>query len=174
MPHLTDFWKDGSIVSAMSEGIYDDIPQDPPAGRSRRRRLFHLRRRAELITTATRSPAENRRSRERIYLIIQLARIPLLALSGLALYWGNWPVALLLFTVSVPLPAVAVIIANEKGEKLDKREKHVYKPGVYRELEEQQRLEAARQAELERAPGPDEGSETIDAEDPDTESPKES
>lgn len=174
MPHLIDFGNNGSIVSAMSEGIYDDVPEESPAGSSRRR-LFSLRRRAELITSATRSPAENRRSRERIYLIIQLARVPILALSALALFWwDNWPIALLLFAISIPLPAVAVVIANESREKPDKRTASVYKPGLMRELEQQQRLAAARQAELEQAPEPaDEGPETIDLdEDPPRTDPK--
>lgn len=174
MPHFPDFGNNGSIVKAMTEGIYDDEPEDTAEVHRRRRRLWPLRRRALLITSARRSPAENRRHREKVYFAIQIARVPLLVLSGLALFWWqNWPVAVLLFAVSIPLPAVAVILANEKGEKRDKRTANVYKPALLRELAAQEELDNARQAQLEQASGrakdePEGEPETIDAEeDPD-------
>ena len=45
------------------------------------------RRKAELITSAKRSPMENLRSRERAYLIMQGMRIPFVFLSIAAVMW---------------------------------------------------------------------------------------
>lgn len=154
----------------MSEGIYDDVPEEPTSGHQRRRRGWRpWRRPAELITSAQRSPAENRRSRERVYFFLQAIRIPILVLSGLALFWlENWPIAILLFAISIPLPAIAVVIANEKGEKRDPRQPNVYKPALLREQAEQERLTRTRQAELEaRRAGETRGEEpeTINSED---------
>ena len=54
--------------------------------------------------------------------------------------------------VSVPMPWIAVVIANGVGEPADKRKPRVYKPGVVREQnrkwEEQQRQRALKEAEM--------------------------
>lgn len=149
----------------MTEGIYEDVPEESADAKPRRRRWFTLRRRrAALITNLHRSVEENRHSRERVYAILQGVRIPLLILSAITLFWlENWPLSLLLFAISIPLPAVAVILANEKGEKRDPRAPNVYKPALMREEARRQELEAIRQRELAAAdaePDP----ETIDAE----------
>lgn len=140
----------------MGEEIYEadsGAANGPGEGRGRRFRL--RRRRASLITTATRSAAQNRLHRERVYFSIQLARVPLLLLCGLSVFlWHNWWLSAILFIISVPLPAVAVIIANEKGEKRDPRSRNVYKPAVMRELAEQEQLEARARREL-TEPDPD-------------------
>lgn len=145
----------------MNEGIYEADPADSTSAEPAHRRRFRLRRRtAALITTATRSPAENRRHRERVYAMIQLARVPLFVLCALSVFWWhNWWLTAFFFLISIPLPAVAVILANEKGEKLDRRSRQVYKPAVLRELAHQEELAARAQQQLEASPE----AETIEA-----------
>lgn len=107
-----------------------------------------IRRRGDrhLITDAQRSPEQNRRSRETQYLILQLMRIPFIALSLLATFWWhNWWLGAIFFIVSIPLPWISVMVANGQGEVREKRERNVYKPAVARQ---EQQLEAARQAQL--------------------------
>lgn len=151
----------------MDEGIYDDVPEESAGRPPRRRRWSPLRRRrAALITNLHRSASENRHSRERIYAILQGVRIPLLILSAMTFFWlENWPLSLLLFAISIPLPAVAVVLANEKGEKRDPRAPNVYKPALMREEARRRELEAIRQRELAAAENePDPEPETIDVE----------
>lgn len=149
---------------------------DGPTSRARKR--FRLgRRRAELITDARRSPAEDLRRREHIYAWLQGARLPALLISAGSYLWlGDWIFSGLLFIISVPLPWIAVVIANGRGERRDKRSASVYKPQAAREYNAYLAAEAAHRAELEAAeqqklgelpPGEDEH-ETIDhTEDPD-------
>lgn len=110
----------------------------------RRRVLFHgfrSRRRRALITDAKRSPEQNLQSREAQYLWLQAVRVPFILLSIASAWWlGNWWIATILFIVSVPLPWIAVMLGNAKGESRDPREKNVYKPALsraYAALEEQ-------------------------------------
>ncbi|SDR97456.1 Protein of unknown function [Corynebacterium timonense] len=110
------------------------------------------RRPRQLITDATRTPEQNLRSRERVYMILQMLRLPFILLAIVAAwYLDNWWLAGILFVVSIPLPWVAVMIGNGKGEKRDRRSRNVYKPAVAREY---QRLESERRRQLE-AGGPD-------------------
>ncbi|CAM3890852.1 DUF3099 domain-containing protein [Corynebacterium frankenforstense] len=117
--------------------FFVDAPADTPAGDSgstghHRWRL--RRRRAELITSQHRTAGQNLHRRKVIYLTLQLLRLPLIALALVTyLVWENWWLAAIVFVVSVPLPWVAVVIANEKGEVADKRERNVYKPAAVRE-----------------------------------------
>lgn len=109
------------------------------------------RRRAQraLITDAIRSPEQNRRSREKRYLLLQGVRLPLIVLCLVAAFvWQNWVLAAIFFTVSVPLPWISVMVANGDGEVREKRERNVYKPAVARA-----QLEAERQAQLGPAGG---------------------
>ncbi|OIR45521.1 DUF3099 domain-containing protein [Corynebacterium sp. NML130628] len=106
--------------------------------------LFHglrSRRRRALITDAKRSPEQNLQSREAQYLWLQALRVPFILLSIASAWWlGNWWIATILFIVSVPLPWIAVMLGNAKGEARDPREKNVYKPALsraYAALEEQ-------------------------------------
>ncbi|WP_342319879.1 DUF3099 domain-containing protein [Corynebacterium mayonis] len=126
-------------------GDKDGASSSPSSPRGRK---FRLRRRhTELITDATRSPELNIRSRERVYMVLQLLRLPFILLSILfAWVWANWWLAGILFVVSVPLPWVAVMIGNGQGEKRDPRTRNVYKPAVARE---HTRLEMQRRRELE-------------------------
>lgn len=122
-----------------------DVDVEDVEASSTKRRV--RRRRRVLITDAQRSPELNRRSREKQYMILQGIRMPLLALSMVSAFaWNNWWLASILFVVSIPLPWLSVMVANGQGEKRDARQRNVYKPAVIRE---EQRLEAARRAELE-------------------------
>lgn len=100
--------------------------------------------RSVLITDAKRTPYENLRHRERVYAWLQGARVPFLLASGATyMWWQNWIVSALLFAISVPLPWIAVVIANGHGEPRDKRAPKVYKPAVARfEVEQAQAAQA--------------------------------
>lgn len=125
---------------------FDGPAVDVEAEAAPRRRRWWRPRRRELITDATRSPEQNLRSRERVYMVIQMLRLPFILLSIFcAWYLGNWWLAGALFVISVPLPWVAVMIGNGQGEKRDARSRNVYKPAVARE---QYRLEVQRRREL--------------------------
>ncbi|WKD57530.1 hypothetical protein CAPI_04860 [Corynebacterium capitovis DSM 44611] len=115
---------------------------------------WRLARRSErhLITDAVRSPEQNIRSRERRYIAIQSLRLPFIAIAILAaLGWHNWWIAGVMFTVSIPLPWVAVMIGNGQGEKRDPRARNVYKPAAAREA---YRVEMERRSQLD-AGGPE-------------------
>lgn len=106
---------------------------------------------AALITDARTSPLRNYRYRRRTYAALQWSRIPLLLLAGAAFMWWHveW-LAVVLTIASVPMPWIAVVIANGVGEPADKRAPRVYKPGVAREeaaRRERERLALARSAE---------------------------
>lgn len=142
----------------MSDDTYDDdsAGQAEEADRTRRRLRRLVPRRAELITDKRRSPAENLRHRERLYMILQLSRIPFLILAVVAfLWWENWIISALLFVISIPMPWIAVVFANAQGEPRDRRAPQVYKPGIAREAEIRRQLAASRQAELEAAAEPE-------------------
>ncbi|NLA56307.1 MAG: DUF3099 domain-containing protein [Corynebacterium humireducens] len=134
----------------------EDPADESPTGAGRRRRRLLRRRRAELITTARRSPAENLRHRERVYTWLQLSRLPALLVSAGSYLWlGDWVFSGVLFLISVPLPWIAVVIANGRGEVREKRTRNVYKPQAAREYyaavdaAEKSRLEAPERPELE-------------------------
>ncbi|WP_067700524.1 DUF3099 domain-containing protein [Nocardia jejuensis] len=68
-----------------------------------------------LITEAATSLDQQHRNRVRRYTIIMAFRIPCLVLSAVAYsLWGNWVISLLIIGVSIPLPWVAVLIANDR------------------------------------------------------------
>ncbi|WKD59143.1 DUF3099 domain-containing protein [Corynebacterium caspium] len=90
-------------------------------------------RQAELITSKQRSASQNRQHRERMYALLQGVRIPLIALGFVAFaVWHAWWLTLILIIISIPLPWVAVVIANGRGEPRDKRTPQVYKPAMWR------------------------------------------
>ncbi len=134
-----------------------------------RRRARVFRRPVELITDAELSPHQRRVKRERLYLILQIIRVPLLLLAMMVwALWGLWWLAAIIFLVSIPLPGVAVVLANEKGAKRDHRQQSTYKPATARMQQDQ-----LRQAQAVEAPPPKEveqGPEIIEA-DPDSPTP---
>jgi hypothetical protein len=68
-----------------------------------------------LITAAAPSYEEERRARVRKYLTLMGFRIPALILASVAYgAWHNGLISLLIVGVSVPLPWMAVLIANDR------------------------------------------------------------
>ncbi len=65
-----------------------------------------------LITQAAPSYADQFAQRRRKYAIIMLARLPCLALAGV--FYQTWWLALAFVVLSVPLPWIAVLIANDR------------------------------------------------------------
>ncbi len=68
-----------------------------------------------LITAAAPSYEEEHRARVRKYLTLMSFRVPALILAALAYgAWHNGLISLLIVGVSVPLPWMAVLIANDR------------------------------------------------------------
>jgi hypothetical protein len=68
-----------------------------------------------LITSAAPSYEEERRARVRKYLTLMAFRIPALILAAVAYgAWHNGLISLLIVAASVPLPWMAVLIANDR------------------------------------------------------------
>lgn len=68
-----------------------------------------------LITEAAPSLEDQHRARVRRYTIIMAFRIPALVLAGVAYgIWANPWISLLIIGASVPLPWIAVLIANDR------------------------------------------------------------
>lgn len=68
-----------------------------------------------LITEAAPSLEDQHRSRVRRYTIIMAFRIPCLVLAAVAYsLWSNALISLLIIGVSIPLPWIAVLIANDR------------------------------------------------------------
>lgn len=96
--------------------------------------MFRRRRSVALITDAKGSPLQNWRKRRVEYAILQGSRFPFLILGVLSytLAHNIW-LAGFFTLVSVPLPWIAVVIANAVGEPADPRQPRVYKPAQTRE-----------------------------------------
>lgn len=125
-------------------------PRDgKPSGKKPRRCTpktlrFFRRGPSELITTVRRSSFENRQRRRRWYLALQFSRVVTTIFAGLAyVVWDNVALTVFLIVLAVPAPAIAVVIANEPNERKDKRELNTYKPGLARQLREQEQASAA-------------------------------
>jgi uncharacterized membrane protein len=75
-----------------------------------------------LITEAAPSYEEQHRARRRKYAITMSLRFPCLILAGV--FYQTWWLALIFLAISVPLPWVAVLIANDrparKAEKVSR------------------------------------------------------
>ena len=68
-----------------------------------------------LITAAAPSYEEERRARIRKYVTLMACRVPALILAAVAYgAWHNGLISLLIVAVSVPLPWMAVLIANDR------------------------------------------------------------
>ncbi|WP_137873192.1 DUF3099 domain-containing protein [Rhodococcus sp. Q] len=67
-----------------------------------------------LITDAAQSFDEQHRARVRKYTIMMGIRIPALVLAAIAYSaWGNGLISLLIIGASIPLPWIAVLVAND-------------------------------------------------------------
>ncbi|MDK8824548.1 DUF3099 domain-containing protein [Corynebacterium striatum] len=131
----------------------------PQSGRWSPRRAFR-RREAHLITDAKLSPGQDRHRREVVYSILQFLRVPSLLVGGALIYFYDaWLVATLIIGVTFPLPWIAVVIGNGKGQPKDKREKNVYKPALARQMAQAQAQQIANQ---QRRAIEDQPVETID------------
>jgi DUF3099 family protein len=91
-----------------------------------------------LITAAEPSYAEQYAQRRRKYTILMSARIPCLVLAGV--FYQTWWLALGFILLSVPLPWMAVLIANDraprKAEHINRLEHGLHGPDLRgRELE---------------------------------------
>ncbi|SEP53941.1 DUF3099 domain-containing protein [Amycolatopsis saalfeldensis] len=82
-----------------------------------------------LITDAATSHADELKVRKRRYTIMMLCRIPCLVLAGLTAH--IWWLAVIFLAVSVPLPWLAVMLANE-GPALRTRTVSRFRPGQRR------------------------------------------
>jgi hypothetical protein len=65
-----------------------------------------------LITEAAPSNDDQQAARKRRYIIMMLMRIPFLILAGV--FHETWWLAVILVLISIPLPWVAVLIANDR------------------------------------------------------------
>jgi hypothetical protein len=68
-----------------------------------------------LITAAEPSYAEQYATRRRKYAILMSARIPCLILAGV--FYQTWWLALSFVVLSIPLPWMAVLIANDRAPR---------------------------------------------------------
>lgn len=68
-----------------------------------------------LITAAEPSYAEQYATRRRKYAILMSARIPCLVLAGV--FYQTWWLALSFVVLSIPLPWMAVLIANDRAPR---------------------------------------------------------
>lgn len=87
-----------------------------------------------LITEAQPSYDDQQASRRRKYAIMMSMRIPCLIIAaGLYGVWHIWWLALIVLAVSVPLPWMAVLIANDRPARKDEHVHRYRRPS--RELE---------------------------------------
>jgi Protein of unknown function (DUF3099) len=86
-----------------------------------------------LITEAAPSHDDQLRSRQRKYAVMMAMRIPFLV-AAVACY-QIWWLALLLVILSVPLPWMAVLIANDRPPRRAEAVSRYRSPGPERQLE---------------------------------------
>lgn len=103
---------------------------------------------AALITDARVGPGQDRNRRERQYATLMALRIPSLVAAVFTWYVFHsvlWTAVVV--GVTLPLPWIAVVLANGRGPKKDARERNTYKPAVARAQMESQ-LHAQLHAQL--------------------------
>ncbi|MGH3799223.1 MAG: DUF3099 domain-containing protein [Pseudonocardiaceae bacterium] len=86
-----------------------------------------------LITAAEPSYAEQYATRRRKYAILMSARIPCLVLAGV--FYQTWWLALSFVVLSVPLPWMAVLIANDRAPRKAEQVNRLQHAPHSRELE---------------------------------------
>lgn len=100
----------------------------------RRRRRRRPSADTVLITSAKRSRLADWRHRRHLYAALQLSRIPLfVAAVGIYGWLHNPLLAAFVAVISLPLPWIAVLLANEGGESREAGAPKVYKPALVRE-----------------------------------------
>lgn len=80
---------------------------------------------ATLITEAAPSSDEQQAARKRKYALMMGMRFPFLILAGV--FYHTWWLALAFIVISVPLPWIAVLIANDGPARKSERPNH-YQP----------------------------------------------
>lgn len=122
-----------------SVGSMADARKKKTGGESRAKRASKV----EIITDAKSSRLQGWHHRRRLYAVLQLLRIPILALAALVmLLTHNAALAVCVAAVSLPLPWIAVLLANESGQ-VDETTNKVYKPALVREQRRAQRAALA-------------------------------
>ncbi|HKR51187.1 MAG TPA: DUF3099 domain-containing protein [Pseudonocardiaceae bacterium] len=86
-----------------------------------------------LITAAEPSYAEQYATRRRKYAILMSARIPCLILAGV--FYQTWWLALSFVVLSIPLPWMAVLIANDRAPRKTEQVNTLHPTSPIRELE---------------------------------------
>ncbi len=86
-----------------------------------------------LITAAEPSYAEQYAIRRRKYAILMSARVPCLVLAGV--FYQTWWLALAFLLLSVPLPWMAVLIANDRAPRKAEQVNRFRRDAGGRELE---------------------------------------
>jgi hypothetical protein len=92
-----------------------------------------------LITGAASSQEEQLAARKRKYVLMMSCRIPCLVLAGI--FHGTWWLAMAVLAISVPLPWMAVLIANDrpprKTEKISRfdRDRKKLEAGNHRTID---------------------------------------
>ncbi|WP_084487522.1 DUF3099 domain-containing protein [Nocardia sienata] len=122
--HGEDSERGSEHLDAGASGPGESPGTPRPARPSRSRGYFpgDDARHAALITKAAPSFEEQHRARVRRYTIIMAFRIPALILAGVAYtVFGNALISILIMAASVPLPWIAVLIANDRPPR-DKNE----------------------------------------------------
>jgi hypothetical protein len=79
-----------------------------------------------LITEAAPSNDDQQAARKRRYIIMMLMRIPFLVLAGI--FHETWWLAVIFVLISIPLPWVAVLIANDRPAR-KREDMHRYQGG---------------------------------------------
>jgi uncharacterized membrane protein len=87
-----------------------------------------------LITQAAPSADDQHAARKRRYIITMLMRIPCLILAAIFIN-DAWWLAVLFAAISIPLPWIAVLIANDRPARRPEDAHHYRHPEVIRELE---------------------------------------
>lgn len=87
-----------------------------------------------LITEAAPSNDDQQAARKRKYVIMMLMRIPCLIAAGI-LVQHVWWLAVLCVVVSIPLPWMAVLIANDRPARKSEHAHWFHRPTPLHELE---------------------------------------
>src|SRR5699024_6189582 len=91
------------------------------------------RRESVLITDAPVAPGQDRHRREIVYGVLMFLRVPSLLISLWLIYaYDAGLIAALISAITIPLPWVAVVFANARGQRRDSRERNTYKPALAR------------------------------------------
>ncbi|GAA4476915.1 DUF3099 domain-containing protein [Rhodococcus olei] len=96
-----------------------------------------------LITDAAQSFDEQHRARVRKYSIMMGVRIPALVLAAIAYSaWGSAWISLLIIGASIPLPWIAVLVANDRPpRRADEPRRYDHRPTTAIESAEHRTIE---------------------------------